>query len=77
MDELRFRSQPSPRNETSMNSLVSPPRNGMRQLPPPVNMRSNLPRRFTTDSGRVPILSSIITQQRGPDLQDLPGNTVR
>ncbi|KAK1596062.1 uncharacterized protein LY79DRAFT_667555 [Colletotrichum navitas] len=53
-----------------MNTLVSPPRNGNR-LPQSVQAahdgRGSLPRRFTTDSGRVPTLSSI-TSQRGPDL---------
>lgn len=52
-----------------MNSLVSPPRNGNR-LPQPVQAhdgRGALPRRFTTDSGRVPTLSSI-TGQRGPEV---------
>ncbi|KAK1459271.1 hypothetical protein CMEL01_02270 [Colletotrichum melonis] len=51
-----------------MNTLVSPPRNV--RLPQPVQAhdgRGALPRRFTTDSGRVPTLSSI-TGQRGPDL---------
>ncbi|ROT42456.1 ARM repeat-containing protein [Sodiomyces alkalinus F11] len=73
MDERLFMSQHSPRNESSpsMNNLVSPPRNGSR-LPQPNapthELRSSLPRRFTTDSGRVPTLSSIISQ-RGP----LPG----
>ncbi|KAK1995959.1 ARM repeat-containing protein [Colletotrichum falcatum] len=70
MDELRFRSQPPPRNDPTMNTLVSPPRNGNR-LPQPVQAahdgRGSLPRRFTTDSGRVPTLSSI-TNQRGPDI---------
>ncbi|KZL69709.1 RNA-binding protein (pumilio domain-containing protein) [Colletotrichum tofieldiae] len=70
MDELRFRSQQPPRNDSTMNTLVSPPRNGNR-LPQPVQAahdgRGALPRRFTTDSGRVPTLSSI-TGQRGPDL---------
>lgn len=86
MDELRFRSQQSPpRTETTstMNSFVSPPRPAGRQLPQPVSSsshdsRSGLPRRFTTDSGRVPTLSSIITQQRGPEpLPDLSAATVR
>ncbi|KAL0940889.1 pumilio domain-containing protein [Colletotrichum truncatum] len=69
MDDLRFRSQQTPRNEPTMNTLVSPPRNSNR-LPQPVQAhdgRGALPRRFTTDSGRVPTLSSI-TGQRGPDL---------
>ncbi|KAI1368987.1 ARM repeat-containing protein [Xylaria arbuscula] len=58
MDDYRFRSQQSPRNEAPMNSLVSPQRNGRM---PPQDPRSTLPRRFTTDSGRVPTLSSLNT----------------
>ncbi|OLN92189.1 Pumilio domain-containing protein C6G9.14, partial [Colletotrichum chlorophyti] len=71
-DELRFQPQQIPlRNEPTMNTLVSPPRNGNR-LPQPVqghDGRGALPRRFTTDSGRVPTLSSI-TGQRGHDNGD-------
>ncbi|KAL1871584.1 hypothetical protein VTK73DRAFT_2013 [Phialemonium thermophilum] len=59
MDDF-FRSQQSPQGDAQLGSafVVSPPRNG------PL-----LPRRFTTDSSRVPTLSSIITQ-RGTDPQD-------
>lgn len=48
-----------------MNSLVSPPRNGPRLPAPQVasqvshDHRNNLPRRFTTDSGRIPTLTSL------------------
>ncbi|KAH7321046.1 putative RNA-binding protein [Stachybotrys elegans] len=69
MDDLRFRSQLSPRNDSTMNPLASPSRNGSR-LPPPVSThdpRSNLPRRFTTDSGRVPTLTSMTSPLRGPE----------
>lgn len=71
MDEYRFRAQQSPRTEAPMNSLVSPPRNGTGRLPQPAaqDPRTTLPRRFTTDSGRVPTLSSIITP-RLPEPQD-------
>ncbi|PHH87266.1 hypothetical protein CDD83_9109 [Cordyceps sp. RAO-2017] len=71
MDELRFRSQQSPRNETPMTAYVSPPRNGPR-LPQQTSHdpRSNMPRRFTTDSSRVPTLASMnpamTSPQRGP-----------
>ncbi|KAI1765847.1 ARM repeat-containing protein [Hypoxylon sp. FL1150] len=73
MNEYRFRaqeSQQSPRNEAPMNSLVSPQRNG-RPMPQPVSQdpRTTLPRRFTTDSGRVPTLSTINTQ-RLPEPQE-------
>ncbi|KAI1780467.1 ARM repeat-containing protein [Hypoxylon cercidicola] len=70
MDEYRFRTQQSPRNEAPMNSLVSPQRNG-RPMPQPVSQdpRTALPRRFTTDSGRVPTLSTISTQ-RLPEPQE-------
>ncbi|TGJ82600.1 hypothetical protein E0Z10_g6169 [Xylaria hypoxylon] len=43
-----------------MNSLVSPQRNGRMSSQDP---RTTLPRRFTTDSGRVPTLSSVSTTQ--------------
>ncbi|EJT71478.1 RNA-binding protein [Gaeumannomyces tritici R3-111a-1] len=72
MDELRFRSQQSPRNDQhTMNSLVSPPRNSNRHsqnFSAPHDPRSTLPRRFTTDSGRVPTLTNI-APQRGPESQ--------
>jgi len=61
MDELRYRSQQTARNDSALLGLVSPPRNGTR-LPPPSHSqdgRASLTRRFTTDSGRVPTLSSI------------------
>lgn len=81
MDDYRFRAQQSPMNEVTMNSLVSPPRNGSgggggnaAKLPQPMpassqDPRTTLPRRFTTDSGRVPTLSTITTQ-RLPEPQD-------
>lgn len=74
MDDLRFRAQQSSRNDASMASFASPPRNGPR-LPQPSDPRSSLPRRFTTDSGRVPTLSNITTQQRGPEPQELSATT--
>ena len=65
MDDF-YRSQQSPRGEPQMNAFVSPPRNG-----------PQLPRRFTTDSGRVPTLSSITTAQRAPEpQQEFAGTTV-
>ncbi|KAI1340132.1 ARM repeat-containing protein [Xylariaceae sp. FL0016] len=75
MDDYRFLSQHSPRTEAPMNSLVSPQRNG-RPIPQPVSQdpRTSLPRRFTTDSGRVPTLSSISTQ-RIPEPQEYPTAT--
>lgn len=58
-NEMRFRSQQSPRSDaTTMNSLVSPPRNRLSQTMSSQDPRSTLSRRFTTDSGRVPTLSS-------------------
>lgn len=68
-NEMRFRAQHSPRSDaTTMNSLVSPPRNRLSQTfqPPAQDPRSNLSRRFTTDSGRVPTLSTNIGP-RGPE----------
>lgn len=74
MDELRFRSQQSPRtadHQHAINSFVSPPRTSNRNSQSFINthdLRSNLPRRFTTDSGRVPTISSLasLTSPRGP-----------
>ncbi|KAI1124096.1 ARM repeat-containing protein [Nemania abortiva] len=60
MDDYRFLSQQPARNEAPMNSLVSQQRNGRM---PSQDPRTSLPRRFTTDSGRVPTLSSITTTQ--------------
>lgn len=63
MDDLRF-----PRTDAGMNGLVSPPRNSSR-FPHSVSghdHRTSLPRRFTTDSGRVPTLSNILLP-RGPE----------
>ncbi|KAI0025815.1 armadillo-type protein [Xylariomycetidae sp. FL0641] len=73
MEDYRYRSQQSPRTDAPMNSLVSPARNG-RPMPQPVSQdtRNTLPRRFTTDSGRVPTLSTIASQQRLPEHQDYP-----
>ena len=72
MDELRFRSQQSPRNESSMlGGLVSPPRNGNR-----MPQQQGLTRRFTTDSGRVPTMGSL-TNQRGSGGQEEYGPSVR
>lgn len=65
MDELRFRSQQSPRNDASLLGMVSPPRNGTRATQPLQTQdgRGGLMRRFTTDSGRVPTIASIATQR--------------
>jgi len=80
MDDYRFRAQQAPRAEAPMNSLVSPPRNG---VPRPLQASSqeirttlpatlpNFPRRFTADSGRVPTMSTI-GSQRLPDTQEYP-----
>ncbi|POS78455.1 pumilio domain-containing protein [Diaporthe helianthi] len=59
-NEMRFRAQQSPGSDaTTMNSLVSPPRNRLSQnMSSQQDPRSTLSRRFTTDSGRVPTLSS-------------------
>lgn len=63
MDDLRFA-----RTDAGMNGLISPPRNSTR-LPQSMSAhdsRTSLPRRFTTDSGRVPTLSNILLP-RGPE----------
>lgn len=104
MDDLRFRSQRSPRddsNNPATMSLVTPPRNGSRMPQPPTpqqqhfaqqqhqqlqqlpsaapgsDVRSNLPRRFTTESGRIPTLSTaslMSPPQRGPEPTQEYGN---
>ena len=77
MDELRFRTQTSPRTDTSFLGLVSPPRTANRAAQP-VNSqdgRGGLMRRFTTDSGRVPTISSL-SGMRGAQEQEY-GPSVR
>ena len=75
MDEYRFRAQQAQaqRTEAPINSLVSPPRNGgARPLQSAAqDPRNTLPRRFTTDAGRVPTLGSL-SSQRMPDSQEYP-----
>ncbi|TWU74918.1 hypothetical protein ED733_004462 [Metarhizium rileyi] len=67
MDDVRFRSQHSPRNEAPMASFVSPPRNGGRVSQENLHdQRGNMPRRFTTDSGRVPTMSSMTAALASP-----------
>lgn len=65
MDDF-FRSQHAPRGDSQLNTaaFVSSQRNG-----------PQLPRRFTTDSARVPTLSSIVSVQRVPETQQDPGVT--
>ncbi|KAG9233476.1 armadillo-type protein [Amylocarpus encephaloides] len=70
MDELRFRSQQSPRNDSSLMGLVSP-RNGNR-VPQPLHSqdsRGGLMRRFTTDSARVPTIGTLVNQRGVQDPQ--------
>ncbi len=78
MDELRYRAQQPPLGDATMGSFASPARNGNRlsQPVPPNDPRSVLPRRFTTDSGRVPTMSSI-TAQRAAEPQDMSATAVR
>ncbi|KAG6010290.1 hypothetical protein E4U21_007339 [Claviceps maximensis] len=76
MDELRFRVPQSPGNEASMASFVSPPRNNDRHtLQQSHDFRTTMPRRFTTDSGRVPTLSmntALISPPRGLGMDSTP-----
>lgn len=67
MDELRFRSQQS---LDSINGLVSPPRTSRVPQSQPLHTqdgRGGLMRRFTTDSGRVPTIGSLLTQRGVPE----------
>ena len=67
MDDF-YRSQQGPRGDSQLNNpaaFVAPARNG-----------PQLPRRFTTDSGRVPTLSSLAASQRVPEVQDVGVTTV-
>ncbi|KAH6607996.1 armadillo-like helical [Trichoderma cornu-damae] len=73
MEDVRFHPQQPPRSEPSVNQFVSPPRGAAlipQQHPASHDLRSTLPRRFTTDSGRVPTLSSnsVASQPRVPDV---------
>ncbi|KAI1431735.1 ARM repeat-containing protein [Xylaria sp. CBS 124048] len=63
MEDYQIRSLQSSMHEAPMNSLVSPQRNGIMPQVGQQDLRATLPRRFTTDSGRVPTLSSINTTQ--------------
>lgn len=81
MDDLRFLPQQSPRSEapsSTISSIVSPPRNNgtsrISQQPIAHDTRSNLPRRFTTDSGRIPTLASMNSQSRGTEPVQEYGN---
>lgn len=66
MDDF-FRTQQLPRGEPQVGAaFVSPPRTGV-----------VLPRRFTTDSGRVPTLSAIPPIPRASEPQDFAATTVR
>ncbi|APA12602.1 hypothetical protein sscle_09g073720 [Sclerotinia sclerotiorum 1980 UF-70] len=77
MDELRFRSQQTSRNDASMLGLVSPPRNGnrMSQSFQQQESRGGLTRRFTTDSGRVPTIASISNQRSTQETQEYGPST--
>lgn len=68
MDNYQYRAQQSPVTDAPMNSLVSPPRNGNRM--PQQDLRTTLPRRFTTDSGRVPTLQTLGSLQRPVEPQE-------
>ncbi|KAI2625489.1 ARM repeat-containing protein [Xylaria nigripes] len=72
MEDYQIRSLQSSMHEAPMNSLVSPQRNGIMPQPGSQDPRTTLPRRFTTDSGRVPTLSSITTTQAQEYASALP-----
>ncbi|KAG5952351.1 hypothetical protein E4U53_001033 [Claviceps sorghi] len=66
MDEVRFRVQRSPGNETSMASFVSPRNNDRHSQQHSHDFRTMMPRRFTTDSGRLPPAASMNTALTSP-----------
>src|SRR5205809_151282 len=75
VDDLRFRSPQSPRDESPFPGFTTPLRSNGTRMPPPASSndtRASLPRRFTADSGRVPTMTSV-TPTRGQDTgnQDL------
>ncbi|KAI1825724.1 ARM repeat-containing protein [Xylaria intraflava] len=72
MEDYQIRSLQSSMHEAPMNSLVSPQRNGIMPQAGSQDFRATLPRRFTTDSGRVPTLSSITTTQAQEYAPGLP-----
>lgn len=77
MDDTRFRLQQSPRNETPLASYVSTPRrDGRFSQQAPQDPRATMPRRFTTDSTRVPTLSSMTpshsSSSRGIGIDPIP-----
>lgn len=87
MEDSRFRpQQQAPRNEPPVNPLVSPSRGAARipqqqqrpqqqqqqlQQPSSHDLRSSLPRRFTTDSGRIPTLSTMSSLTSPPRRTDI------
>ncbi|RKF71683.1 putative rna-binding protein [Golovinomyces cichoracearum] len=77
IDEFHFRSQKSPRTDSSLIGMVSPPRTSTRQSQP-LNFqdsRGNLMRRFTADSGCAPIITPAIIQRNSQDLQEFGPST--
>lgn len=82
MEDLRFRSGQSQRNDFSMSGLYPMATNGgTNQLPLPLSIlndsRGSLTRRFTTDSARIPTLGSLAVQKRSADGQDYTQPSVR
>ncbi|CAG8976315.1 hypothetical protein HYALB_00005721 [Hymenoscyphus albidus] len=75
IDELRFRSQQSSRNDSSLMGLVSPPRNNGSRVSQPLHSqdsrdtRGGLMRRFTTDSGRTPTVNLLANHRGGAETQ--------
>ncbi|KHJ35245.1 putative rna-binding protein [Erysiphe necator] len=72
IDDLRYRSQHSPISDPSLIAMVSPSRTGTRltQSTNSQNSRGGLMRRFTTESGRAPALSSVSSQRNSQEMQD-------
>ncbi|KAH8820489.1 armadillo-type protein [Xylogone sp. PMI_703] len=77
LDELRFRNQTSPRNDSSLLGLVSPPRNTSRVSQPvlPQDARGGIARRFTTDSGRIPTIATLASLRGAQEQQEYGPST--
>ncbi|TQS39181.1 hypothetical protein Golomagni_00299 [Golovinomyces magnicellulatus] len=77
IDDFHFCSQKSPRTDSSLIGMVSPPRTSTRPSQPSnfQDSRGNLMRRFTADSGCAPIIPPAIIQRNNQDVQEFGPST--